>query len=134
MIFVTKSFKTNDFIVLVFLLLLASFYTYKCVFKYILLERRKPSSINWSKTIIAQYIRFIDYIDICVSALLHRVFHGFIIQGAPLVRKHKKNLNISITARPNRLIFIPRIAACSRSKSIRTRLVRTFAEYHYWSQ
>jgi len=46
----------------------------------------------------------------------------------------EKNLNISITALPNGLIFLPRIEACLHSKSIRTRLMKTFVNYHYWRQ
>jgi hypothetical protein len=50
----------------------------------------------------------------------------------PKSRYTEKKLNISITARPNGLIFLSIQEACSHSKSIRTRLARTFVKYHYW--
>jgi len=46
----------------------------------------------------------------------------------------EKKWNISITARPNGLIFLPRIETCSHSKSIRTRSVRSFVKYDYRPQ
>jgi hypothetical protein len=46
----------------------------------------------------------------------------------------EKKWNISITARLNGLIFLPKIETCSHSKSIRTRSVRPFVKYHYWPQ
>jgi hypothetical protein len=46
----------------------------------------------------------------------------------------EKKWNISITARPNGLIFLPRIDTCSHSKSIRTRSVRSFVKYDYQPQ
>ena len=54
--------------------------------------------------------------------------------GCPVSNSTKKNFNISVTARPNRLIFFPRIEAYSHSKSMRTKLVRSFVQYHYWPQ
>ena len=45
-------------------------------------------------------------------------------------RNREKKLNISITARPNGFIFLPRIEACSHFRSIQTRLMGTFAKYH----
>ncbi len=51
--------------------------------------------------------------------------------GWPISQVTEKKLNISITARSNGLIFLPRIEACLHSKSIRIRLVRTFAKDHY---
>ena len=54
--------------------------------------------------------------------------------GCPISNSTKKKLNISVTARSNGLIFLPRIEACSHSKSIRTRLMRTFVKYHCWPQ
>jgi len=44
-------------------------------------------------------------------------------------KETQKKLNSSITARPNGLIFLPRIEAYSHSKSIRTRLVRSCVKY-----
>ena len=51
--------------------------------------------------------------------------------GWPKSHVTQKKLNIYTTARPNGFIFLPRIEACSHSKSIRARLVRTFVKYHY---
>ena len=59
----------------------------------------------------------------------------FNLQGGPKVTQpRKKQSNISVTTRANGLIFLPLVEACSHSKSIRTRLVITFINDHYWPQ